>query len=289
MKELVVISGKGGTGKTSITASLASLWGRSVISDCDVDAADLYLLLNPKIEQEFDFYSGALPEIDASRCTECGLCRESCHYGAISEDFRIDSISCEGCKTCAFICPEEAITIRERRSGTWFISDTRYGPFVHARLGIAEENSGKLVTLLRRKAKEIAELKNIPLLLTDGSPGIGCPVISSISGADLILIVTEPTLSGKHDLKRVLELCTHFSIKAAVLINKADINESISGAITEESLKNGAHFLGRIPYDETVTRAMIQGVPFGELPGEASERIRDVKEQLHKILFQVEI
>jgi len=210
MKEIVVLSGKGGTGKTSMVASFAALAQNKVLADCDVDAADLHLLLKPKVKEEKEFWSGQVAFIDEDKCTECGLCQELCHFGAI-KDFKVDPISCEGCGFCYQVCPVDAITMKDSMSGHSFISETKYGYLCHARLGIAQENSGKLVALVRQNAKLIAERENLDYIITDGPPGIGCPVISSLSGASLALLVTEPTLSGIHDLERVIGVCRHFS------------------------------------------------------------------------------
>ncbi|GAI55778.1 unnamed protein product, partial [marine sediment metagenome] len=192
MKEVVVLSGKGGTGKTSIVGSFAALAESKVLADCDVDAADLHLLLNPSIKEENEFWSGEVAVIDDEKCTQCGLCQDVCRFDAIN-DFKVDPISCEGCGFCYHICPDEAITMRENLSGQWFISDTKYGPLVHARLGIAQENSGKLVAVVRQRAKQIADKHDFDYIISDGPPGIGCPVISSLSGANVALLVTEPT------------------------------------------------------------------------------------------------
>jgi MinD superfamily P-loop ATPase len=194
MKELVIISGKGGTGKTSLVAAFASLAEKKVLCDADVDAADLHLIMNPKVIRQTDFQSGNTAVINNDRCTGCGLCRELCRRNAISEDYKVNPIDCEGCGVCVYFCPENAIDFPENTCGEWFVSDTRFGPLVHARLGIAEENSGKLVTLVRREAGKLAEQKGLDLILTDGPPGVGCPVIASIGGADAVLIVTEPTV-----------------------------------------------------------------------------------------------
>jgi MinD superfamily P-loop ATPase len=260
MKELVVLSGKGGTGKTSIVGSLAALAGDKVLADCDVDAADLHLLLEPVVRQKHEFWSGQVAVIDQEKCTQCGLCQELCHFEAI-EDFTVDPVSCEGCGFCRRICPVEAITMRENLSGHWFISDTRYGPLVHARLGIAQENSGKLVALVRQQAREMAEKQGAAFIISDGPPGIGCPVISSLSGASLALLVTEPTLSGIHDLERVLGVCRHFGVPALVCINKYDINEENSRRIEDYCLKQKVEVAARIPFDNIVTEAMVKGQP----------------------------
>jgi MinD superfamily P-loop ATPase len=260
MKELVVLSGKGGTGKTSIVGSLAALAGDKVLADCDVDAADLHLLLEPVVRQKHEFWSGQVAVIDQEKCTQCGLCQELCHFEAI-EDFTVDPVSCEGCGFCCRICPVEAITMKENLSGHWFISDTRYGPLVHARLGIAQENSGKLVALVRQQAREMAEKQGAAFIISDGPPGIGCPVISSLSGASLALLVTEPTLSGIHDLERVLGVCRHFGVPALVCINKYDINEENSRRIEDYCLKQKVEVAARIPFDNIVTEAMVKGQP----------------------------
>jgi MinD superfamily P-loop ATPase len=260
MKELVVLSGKGGTGKTSIVGSLAALAEDKILADCDVDAADLHLLLEPVVRQKHEFWSGQVAVIDGEKCTQCGLCEELCHFDAI-KDFRVDPVSCEGCGFCYRICPAEAITMEENLSGHWFISDTKYGPLVHARLGIAQENSGKLVALVRQQAKEMAEKQGAALIISDGPPGIGCPVISSLSGASLALLVTEPTLSGIHDLERVLGVCRHFGVPALVCINKYDINEYNAAKIEDYCREQGIELAARIPFDNIVTEALVKGRP----------------------------
>ena len=216
MKEIVIISGKGGTGKTVITGAFAALAKNKVIADCDVDAADLHLLLDPKIEESHIFKSGFTAFTNKKYCNGCGTCSTVCRFDAVKEDFSIDPISCEGCAFCSLACPEDAIEMKLNISGKWFISQTRLGPLVHAKLGIAEENSGKLVSLVRKKAKEIAEDKNYKWVIIDGSPGIGCPVIASITGVDCAVVVIEPTLSGLHDAERVIDVTKHFNIPAKV-------------------------------------------------------------------------
>jgi MinD superfamily P-loop ATPase len=263
MRELVVLSGKGGTGKTSIVGSFAALAEKKVLADCDVDAADLHLLLNPSVRQQSEFWSGQVAQIDEDRCTQCGLCQDLCRFNAI-KDFRVDQVSCEGCGFCAHICPVEAITMRENMSGHWFISETRYGPLVHARLGIAQENSGKLVAVVRQQAKQITEEQDLDYIISDGPPGIGCPVISSLSGASLALLVTEPTLSGIHDLERVLEVCRHFGVPALVCINKCDINEDNTRQIEAYCSAQGIQVASKIPFDNVVTEALVHGVPVVE-------------------------
>lgn len=268
MKQIVVISGKGGTGKTVITASFATLAEKKVMADCDVDAANLYLLLHPRILEKHGFEGHKKALIDEEKCSRCGKCIEVCRFDAISEitegQIVIDPISCEGCGICQFVCPTEAISMKENLSGEWFVSETRYGPMVHARLGIAEENSGKLVTLVRENAKVIAEQNSLDLILIDGPPGIGCPVIASLSGVDISLVVTEPTLSGIHDLERVVGVANHFGIKVACVINKYDINQENSGNIERWCQMEGLRVLGKIPYDRRVSEALVKGIPLVE-------------------------
>jgi MinD superfamily P-loop ATPase len=263
MKEVIVLSGKGGTGKTTVVGSFAALAKGKVLTDCDVDAADLHLLLSPSEEQKSEFWSGQVAQINEGKCTQCGLCQELCRFNAI-KDFRVDPISCEGCGFCSHICPVEAISMQENMSGQWFISSTRYGVLVHARLGIAQENSGKLVAVVRQQAKQIAENEGKDLIISDGPPGVGCPVISSLSGASLALLVTEPTLSGIHDLERVLNVCRHFGIPALVCINKYDLNEENAQQIETQCVSQGIDIVGRIPFDNVVTESIAQGVPVVE-------------------------
>jgi MinD superfamily P-loop ATPase len=263
MKEIVVLSGKGGTGKTSIVASFAAIAQSKVLADCDVDAADLHLLLKPVVKEEKEFWSGRVAFIDGEKCTECGLCQELCHFGAI-KDFEVDPVSCEGCGFCYQVCPVDAIAMKDSMSGHSFISETKYGYLCHARLGIAQENSGKLVALVRQNAKLIAERENLDYIITDGPPGTGCPVISSLSGASLALLVTEPTLSGIHDLERVIGVCYHFGVPALVCINKYDINEENTHRIESYCGNKGIEVAGRISFDNVVTEAIVQGLPVVE-------------------------
>ncbi len=263
MKEIVILSGKGGTGKTTIVGSFAALAQSKVLADCDVDAADLHLLLRPSEKEKSEFWSGQVASIDENRCTQCGLCQELCHFNAI-KDFRVDHVSCEGCGFCSHICPVEAITMKESMSGYWFISDTKYGPLVHARLGIAQENSGKLVAAVRQRAKHIADEQGLDYIISDGPPGIGCPVISSLSGTSLALLVTEPTLSGMHDLERVLGVCRHFGVPALVCINKYDLNEENTQQIESNCLNQGVEIAGKVPFDNVVTDSIVQGIPVVE-------------------------
>jgi len=263
MKEVVVLSGKGGTGKTTIVGSLAALVKNKVMVDCDVDAADLHLLLNPVAKKETEFWSGKTASIDEAKCTQCGLCQDLCRFDAI-KDFQVDPVSCEGCGFCYNVCPEEAITMGENLSGHWFFSETRYGPLVHARLGVAQENSGKLVAVVRQEAKRIAQEDGLDYIISDGPPGIGCPVISSLSGVDLAVIVTEPSLSGIHDLERIIGLCQHFTVLAMVCINKYDINEEGARQIENYCLSQGIELASRIPYDDVVIEALVKGLPVVE-------------------------
>lgn len=260
MKEVVVLSGKGGTGKTSIVGSLAALAQSKVLVDCDVDAADLHLLLHPTIQQTNEFWSGQTAFIDEEKCKKCGLCLGYCRFDAF-KGFTVDPTSCEGCGFCSRLCPVEAITMRENLAGHWFISHTSYGDLVHARLGIAQENSGKLVALVRQKARELAEKQKAEYIISDGPPGIGCPVISSLSGASLALLVTEPTLSGIHDLERVLEVSRHFDVPAQVCINKYNINENNTRRIEDYCHAQGVDVIARIPFDNVFTEAMVRGLP----------------------------
>ena len=263
MKELVVLSGKGGTGKTSVVASFAALSKNKALVDCDVDAADLHLLLQPTAQRSEEFWSGQTAVIDPELCTECGLCQEICRYGAIDIP-HIDPIACEGCGFCFNVCPDKAITMQENLAGHWFVSETKYGPLVHARLGIAQENSGKLVTVVRQSARALAQEQGLGYIISDGPPGIGCPVISSLSGANLALIVTEPTLSGMHDLDRVLGVCRHFGVPALVCINKFDINEENSRQIEQSCRGMGIAGVYKLPFDNVVTEALVHGLPVVE-------------------------
>ena len=258
VKELIVISGKGGTGKTSLLGAFASLANNKVLCDADVDAADLYLILEPDIKKRQDFQEGHRAVIDPEKCTECGLCRELCRFHAIGPEFTVDPIDCEGCGVCVYFCPAEAIEFPIKTCGELFISETRCGPMVHARLGIAEDNSGKLVTLTRKHARELAKERGLDLILTDGPPGLACPVIASIAGANGVLIVTEPTLSGHHDMDRVVELANHFEIPAYVCINKYDLNRNMTETIEEYARDKGLPVMDRIPFDPSFTEAMVQ-------------------------------
>jgi MinD superfamily P-loop ATPase len=265
---LVVISGKGGTGKTSILASFAALADKCVVADADVDAADLHLILEPTVVRREQFSGGSRARIMSGHCTACGKCEEICRFDAITYDgpgngrvsrtYRIDPIACEGCAVCAYFCAEDAIEFAPVVNGQLFVSETRCGPMVHAKLGVAEENSGKLVSLVRERARETAKTRKRDLILIDGSPGIGCPVIASMTGADLALVVTEPTLSGLHDLERVSDLTRHFRVETLVCINKWDINEQLTLKIESLARQRGLEMAGRVRYDRSVTEAQIK-------------------------------
>lgn len=270
MKELIIISGKGGTGKTSLMAAFAYLAENKVLCDADVDAADLHLVTAPDILEKHDFQGGNTAIINKDKCTECGLCIDLCKWEAISETFEVNSIECEGCGVCVYFCPEKAIDFPLNTCGEWYISDTRFGPLVHARLGIAEENSGRLVSLVRQEAKKLAEEKGLDLILTDGPPGIGCPVIASIGGADAVLIVTEPSVSGKHDMQRVVQLANHFKVPAFLCVNKFDLNKDITDEIEKFAKEKGLTCLGYIPFDQIFTKAMVQGQTIFEYDSNSS-------------------
>lgn len=268
--QIAVISGKGGTGKTSVTASIAALCSNAVLADCDVDAADLHLVTSPEKIFEEKFISGNEAVIDPEKCTGCGKCFFLCRFGAVKRDeesgkFRMDPTSCEGCGVCFDNCPASAIEFPQRCCGDWMVSETRFGTMVHAALKPGAENSGKLVTLVRNRGLEIAEEKGAELLIIDGPPGIGCPVIASITGTDYIIAVTEPTLSGRHDLDRVLDLATHFGIKVFVCVNKWDINPEITADIEKIATEKGAEVSGRISWDSSVTQAQIDGKSVAEI------------------------
>ena len=288
MKELVVISGKGGTGKTSITASFAMLAKRPVVADCDVDAADLHLVLAPTLRERHVFMSGHQAIIMEEVCSNCGVCLPECRFDAIRppapkaghSTYWIDATACEGCGVCLEICPMDVIDFPERRCGEWMISDTVCGPMVHARLGVAAENSGKLVSTVRQQARRIAEEGNHPIILVDGPPGIGCPVIASITGASHVLIVTEPSVSGEHDMERVLDLTRHFGIPTSVCVNKWDINVGMTERIEELARQARARVVGRIRYDPSVSLAQLQEQAVVETDCPCALDIRNVWKEL---------
>ncbi len=267
MKQLVILSGKGGTGKTSLAAAFAHLAKeglhpvQAVLADADVDAANLELVLQPERLETHDFTGGSLAVIDPQGCNSCGVCAQVCRFDAVIPvpDYHVDPIACEGCAACFYHCPENAIRMEPQLAGQWFFSASRYGPLFHAELKPAQENSGKLVTLVKQQARLAALDGNYPLLIVDGPPGIGCPVISALSGADLALVVAEPTASGVHDMQRIIETAAHFRIPVMVCINKADIHPAGARQIAAFCKEHKLEVVGSIPFDEAVTQAMIHG------------------------------
>ncbi len=286
-RQLVVISGKGGTGKTSVVAAFAALAGGAVLADCDVDAADLHLVLQPTLGAERDFTGCEQAAIDPAACTGCGRCAEVCRFAAVLADddtYTVDPIACEGCGLCARVCPAAAVAMTPVVNGAWSVSETRFGPLVHARLGVAEDNSGKLVTLVRNEARAVAEQRGIELVIVDGAPGIGCPVIASLTGADAVLLVTEPSVSGRHDLGRVLQVVKQFRLPFAVCVNKADLNPGMTQRIRGEAGESGAAFVATVDYDPDVTRAQVQGVDIITHGGRAATEIEHLWERVGELL-----
>ncbi|NCC24529.1 MAG: 4Fe-4S dicluster domain-containing protein [Deltaproteobacteria bacterium] len=286
MKEIVVISGKGGTGKTSIVAGLAQFGPDKVLADCDVDAADLHLVLHPEIRETHEFWNGEEARIDPDLCTACGLCHEHCRFGAIEpgDPYRVKADHCEGCGVCAFVCPSGAAAMNLRMCGHWYRSDTRFGPMIHAALGIGQENSGKLVTTVRKAAHDLAEDKGLEMVLVDGSPGIGCPVIASLTNASAAVIVAEPTVSAFHDMRRVHELTAHFKIPAMAVLNKSDINPTMTGDMADFCEKTGIAVVGRIPYDLKFTQAQVRGLTAGEYDSGLEALLGDIWQNiLHRV------
>jgi MinD superfamily P-loop ATPase len=287
-RELVVISGKGGTGKTSVVAAFAALAGGAVLADCDVDAADLHLVLRPESGTEHEFSGRQQALIDSEACTACGRCAEVCRFAAVvsapGPSFSVDPIACEGCELCRRVCPADAIQMKPVINGAWMVSETRFGPLVHAALGVAEDNSGKLVTLVRNEARSVAERRGLPLVIVDGSPGIGCPVIASLAGADLVLAVTEPTVSGRHDLDRVLQVVRQFRLPFAVCINKWDLNPELSERMSDEVTEAGAAFVARVSYDPAVTLAQVAGTDVIDYGGRAAGEIERLWGAVHDVL-----
>jgi MinD superfamily P-loop ATPase len=278
MKEIVVISGKGGTGKTSITASFAYLGGKDIIvADCDVDAADMHLLMQPNWHFSEDFYSGVTAEIDQGKCVNCGKCSDVCRWNAIpiiNQQYVVNDLNCEGCGYCFHVCPKDAISMIDQNVGKWYLSDIKTETkMVHAKLGIGAENSGKLVAKVKNEAKALAEKEEKDHVIVDGSPGIGCPVVSSLSGANYVVLVTEPSVSGIHDLKRVYELVKKFGIKTGCIINKADINIEKTREIHSFLKDEKIDLIADIPYDENFTKAMTRGKTIVEFDNGKINRI----------------
>lgn len=278
MPEILIISGKGGTGKTSLTAAFAHLAGNAIICDLDVDAPDLHLLLHPNTQRTHEFFSGYQAVIQPDLCDGCDTCRQICRYDAVRSGIPapvIDALKCEGCKVCVEFCPSDAIAFISKQCGNWFSSDTRFGPMVHAQLFPGEENSGRLVAVLRQRAKEMARTQAQPLILSDGPPGIGCPVISSLSGVNLAVIVTEPTPSGIHDLERIVSLCDHFNIPVAVIINKYDLSDKITQEIEAFCRERDDSLVAKLPHDPVFVHAMLEGKAVTEYAsGHISQQIR---------------
>jgi len=281
VQEVVVLSGKGGTGKTSLVGALAALAPEKVLCDADVDAADLHLLLRPNIRERHAFYAGHKAVIDPERCVRCGDCLNWCRFGAISDSLEINSLLCEGCGICWYLCPAQAVDFPENLCGEWFISTTRFGPLVHARLGIAAENSGKLVALVRKEARQLAEAQGLGWILTDGPPGIGCPVIACLSEATSVLVITEPSVAGRHDLERVAALAKHFGLPVSVLVNKADLYWETAQEIAQFCQRQGYGFLGFVPFEADFTRAQVEGKTIMEYNNaNLKEILREVWEKL---------
>jgi len=293
VKQLVILSGKGGTGKTTVAAALAHLASQElpiVLADADVDAANLELVLDPTKQEETEFMGGQLAVIDPEECTACGMCAEVCRFEAITpgdEAYQVDALACEGCAACFYQCPEEVIHMEEQQAGLWFRSDTRFGPLFHAHLFAGQENSGKLVTMVKQQARLMALDTEAALLLVDGPPGIGCQVIAASAGADVALHVVEPTVSGAHDLERILATTDHFGVPSLVVINKADLNLARSDEIAAFCAGRNVELVGRIPYDTIVTKAMVQGLPVTEhTDGPVTEALGKVWQRIKGRLLQ---
>lgn len=286
IKELAIISGKGGCGKTSITLALSSLFENKLMVDCDVDACDMHLILNPETLKKHDFHAGKKAVIDRFKCTKCGICKDICVFNAITDETTVNEYFCEGCGACKLKCPVNAVNLIPQKSGEWYESRTRLGRLIHARLDIGEENSGKLVSEIKTHARTTAYGHDIPLIIMDGAPGIGCPVIASIAGVDLVLIVIEPSLSGLHDAKRVVELAKHFNISPVACINKYDINIQISKSIEMYLNENKIELLGKIPYSNDFVSAMINNKTLIEYDknSDVSKEIIKIKKRLERIL-----
>ncbi|MFH2034269.1 MAG: ATP-binding protein [Candidatus Margulisiibacteriota bacterium] len=284
-KEIVVISGKGGTGKTSLTACFAALAKKAVTCDCDVDAADLHLVLSPTVKDRGLFSGGVTAEIDQEKCIRCGKCKDACRFSAIEikeKKFYIDPLACEGCGVCKLVCPAGAVKTKPAINGEWFVSETRFGPMSHAKLGIAEENSGRLVTLVRQKASGLSSNETGGRIISDGAPGTGCPVIASLTGVNYALVVTEPTVSGLHDMERILDVTEHFRVPSGVVVNKYDLNLEMTDKIKEiVKRRGGISYMGEIPYDKNVTLAQMQRMSLVEYgKGKALESVKQIWEKI---------
>jgi MinD superfamily P-loop ATPase len=285
MKQIVVLSGKGGTGKTVMTGALAAFVDNKLLVDCDVDAADLHLLLEPEIIERHEFRSGHKACIDSGACVRCARCFEVCRFGAITKDLQVDPGACEGCGLCARLCPVQAIRMAENMCGEWFVSRTRFGTMVHARLGAGEENSGKLVARIRQRGKELAIAGKRDWVIIDGPPGIGCPVMASLSGVDAVLLVSEPTCSGLHDAARVIDLGKHFRIPVLLAVNKWDINPAVTETIERYCLDNGVAIAGRVPFDRSVVDCVVSGKTVMEGAAEVvKSAVADVWQNLSQIV-----
>jgi MinD superfamily P-loop ATPase len=288
VREILIISGKGGTGKTTVTAAFAGMAGRVVLVDCDVDAPNLHLLVQSEQHEAHLFLGMPKPRIDTDKCRpDCSLCAEVCRFTAINGR-AVDELACEACGVCAKVCPTGAITMEEHVAGNWYVSSAAGRPFLHAELAPAEENSGKLVTLIRRRAREIAKEQGIPLILTDGPPGIGCAAISALSGVDLVLLVAEPTVSGWHDLRRALELVGQCGVEPLVAINKADLHERMAREIEWRCYDEGVVVCGHIPYDENLAAALAQGKPFLLTAGRGAQALAQLWHKVQKTLAEIE-
>ena len=292
VRELVVLSGKGGTGKTSLTASFAVLARQRVVADCDVDAADLHLVLAPRLRERHEFRSGDLAVIRPDVCTACGDCLALCRFDAIRKGadghaeagFRVDPLACEGCGVCARFCPVGAVELRERVCGEWMVSDTRCGPLVHARLAIGSGSSGKLVSTVRQAARQLAEARGDALVIVDGPPGIACPAIAALTGASRLLAVAEPTVSGEHDLDRLLVLARHFDVPVSVCVNKWGVNPGMTERIERRARRAGAGVVGRVRQDPAVSRAQVRGRAIVETGAAAADDVRRLWDQLRSML-----
>lgn len=295
MREIVVVSGKGGSGKTSVTAALASLLSRQekiVLCDYDVDAPDMHILAQPSQTQTEDFISGNIAQFNSEACADCQECLDYCQFGAISragdEDYRVDESACEGCKACVALCPMQAFEFVPRHCGYAYVSQTRFGPFVHAQLTPGGENSGRLITVLKQKAAAIARQEGIETILSDGTPGIGCPVISSLSGASLVIIVTEATPSGLSDFERIAALCAQFRLPFVVIVNKTGLNDALKGRLYERVAALKARVVGELPFTEQVTESMLQLQTLTEFGGAVSEAMESIWHNTEEFLQQNE-